>query len=155
MQPPVQTLYWVLFAIGWYGLMFLLVSPKQVPELSRFGFWFGLVQAFVVMGVGQYYGLFRAVGDPNLLGIPLLTSISWIPPVIVFARFFQLADNIWKVAGYVLVFASGTAMVQYFQKLLGMWESVNWNPFYTFLLAMATHSLMAGYLMLRREKILD
>jgi hypothetical protein len=152
MQPSTQTLYWVLFAIGWFILMFLLVPPKQIPELARFGFWFGFIQAIVVMGIGQHYNFFRAVGDPNLLGVPLITSVSWIPPVIIFARFFPLADKSWKIVGYVLLFAFGTSLVQYFQKLIGMWESTNWIPVYTFFLAIATHSLMTGYLLLRREK---
>lgn len=39
--------------------------------------------------------------------------------------------------------------VQYILELPGMWVSLRWSPFYTFLLAVVTHSIMTGYLLIR------
>lgn len=150
---PYQTTYWVILLVISFTIMFLLVPPKQGPELSSFGFVFGLVQAVIVLWVGQsYFKLFKFVGDPTLFGIPMIVSLIWIPPAIVFAKYFHLANTLLKKGAYILVFATGSALGQYALDLLGMFASVRWNPFDTFLLATVTHSIMTVYLILRKNK---
>ena len=152
MLPP-QALYWVLFALAWFALMFFVVPPKQVQKLLPFGFWMGLIQASIVLFLGQVlFKFWRIVGDPTLLGIPVLTAVSWVPPAIIFARFFSWPKTGIQKYAYVLLFAFGTAFTQYLQSLVGMWVNLRWNPFFTFLLALVTHSIMTGYLILNEKK---
>ena len=114
----------------------------------------GLIQAFIILWLGQtYLKLFRLSGDQILLGIPLLTSLSWFPPTILFAAFFPLANTTIKKAAYILAFASGTAIVQHFLlEPLGMWKNLHWNTFYSFLLAIVTHSIMTFYYLVNFRK---
>jgi hypothetical protein len=149
-----QTLYWFIIMIGAFIIMFIIVPPKLVPELSKFGFYFGLVFALIILGIGQgLLNLFTLVGDPTFLGIPLITSVLWIPPTIVFAYFFSFTYELYQRIILIVSFATGTAAFQYLLKEFDMWESRLWSPIYTFLLAILTHSLMTAYLLLNKKKI--
>jgi hypothetical protein len=150
-----QTVYWILFTITLFIIMFLLIPPDHGPELSPFGFWMGLVQAFVVLYLGHaYLKLFNLSGDQTFLGIPLLTALSWVPPSILFAAYFPWANTVLKKAAYILAFASGTAAVQQFLLMpLGMWKNIHWSTFYTFLLAVVTHSIMTVYYLISNNTV--
>lgn len=151
---PYQTTYWVVLLVLSFTIMFVLVPPKQGPELSSFGFLLGLVQAVVVLWLGQsYFKVFNFVGDPTLFGVPMITSLIWIPPAILFAKYFYLAETLPRKGAYILVFALGSALGQYGLSLLGMFESLRWNVLDTFLLALVTHSIMTVYLILRHKKL--
>lgn len=149
-----ETAYWVLLVIGAYAAMFVIVPPNEGPGLSPFGFWLGFVQALVILWVGQArLGLFVAIGDPTVLGIPILTSVLWIPPAILFAYYFRRIKTSFGRFGYVLFFAAGAAGVQYALELLDLWRNLRWNIIATFALAIATHSLMTAVLILRRKRV--
>lgn len=154
MLPP-QTLYWVLFVLAWYVLMYFLLPAGSTKKLLSFGLWFGFAQACVIQYLGQVlFKFWRIAGDPTLLGIPVLTAVSWIPPAAIFARFFSWMKTGLEKAAWVLFFAGGTAIANYLQSLVGMWVNLRWNPFFTFLLALAAHSIMTGYLMISGKNIL-
>lgn len=149
-----HTLYWFIFLIVSFIIMFIIVPPRLGPELSKFGFYFGLVLALIILGIGQgILNLFRLIGDPTFLGIPLITSVLWIPPTIVFAYFFTFTSKVFDRIVLIISFATGVASFQYLLKEFGMWESRIWSPIYTFLLAILTHSLMTAYLLLNKKKI--
>ncbi|MEW5920040.1 MAG: hypothetical protein AB1796_03605 [Bacillota bacterium] len=139
-----QTRNWLLFALGWYIMMFILIPPKRGSKLSPFGFWLGFVQAVILNWITvRNHKLWRLPGDILLSGIPILTSLAWIPPSIIFANFFPTAKSWFWKATYILFFAAGTTIIQYGQKCLGMWENIKWKDLYTFPLAVLTHTLMA------------
>jgi hypothetical protein len=142
-----NTLYWVLLTIGAYLFMFLLVPPQKELKMVVFSFWMGLIQAVVVLWLGQvYFRVFHIVGSPTILGIPILVTISWVPLSIIFGWYFRRANSQEQKAGYIGLFAVITAVAQYLLELAGLWINFRWNAFYTFILALVTHSLMAAYL---------
>lgn len=148
------TLNWVIITIVLYTAMFILVPLKKVAELSPFGFYLGLIQAAFLLWLGQsYLRFFLLVGDPVLFGIPLLSTVSWIPPTIIFAYYSPLADSPVKKIAYVLFFATGAVFVQYSMALMGLWKSLRWNLLYTFILAIFTHTLMTVILLYKRGKL--
>lgn len=138
------TYRWFIFSFFWYVLMFILIPPKKGPKISPFGFYLGFVQAVLLNFIAvKKYKLWKLPGDILYKGIPLLTSLSWIPPSIVYAYYYPYHEKFrWKSA-YTMLFAVGTAIVQYVQGLVGMWESKNWRPIYTLPLALLTHTIMA------------
>jgi len=147
-----ETLHWVLLAIVIYTAMFIVVPPAKGPELAPFGFWFGFVQAVVVLYLGQtHFKVFRLVGDPSFFGVPLISTVIWIVPAVFFAYFFPWAGTTIRKAVLVLIFAAGAAFAQYALDLMGLFENLRWNPFYTFLLAVFTHSNMLGYLLAKNR----
>lgn len=151
------TLNWIFFFILAYVIMFIIIPPEEGPRLSPFGFWMGIVQAIVVLLFGQtVLKLFRLVGDPTLIGIPILTTLSWGPPAIVFVRFLSFQDNLLERVVLIGLFAAGAALAQIVLEFLGMWQSLRfWSPFWTFVLALGTHSVMTIYYVARYEKYLD
>jgi len=139
-----QARNWIIFTIGCYLLMFMIVPPKKGPRLSPFGFYFGFLHAVILNWLAvKTYKLWKLPGDILINGIPVLTCISWLPPAVLFAYFFPYDKKaIWKVA-YIFFYSIGTTIVQYIQGLIGMWESKNWKPIYTLPLSFLTHSIMA------------
>lgn len=138
-----QTKNWLLFTIGLYIMLFIIIPPKRGLGLSPFGFWMGFVQAVILNWITvRKHKLWKLPGDILLAGIPVLTSLSWIPPTILFANFYPAAKKwLWK-ALYVTLFAFGTTLIQSSQKQLGMWENIKWKDIYTFPLALFTHFIM-------------
>ena len=149
---PIQTVYWMLIMVGAFILMFILVPPLRGLELSPFGFWLGLVQALVLLWFGQVYlKVFYFIGDPTFLGVPLLTSLTWIPLVILFAHYFTKSHSRMVKLLLIPLFSIGTGMGQYTIEIIGLFQSLRWSPVYTFFLALGTHSLMAGVLLYIRN----
>jgi hypothetical protein len=148
-----QNLYWIVFVIMLFVVMFITIPPKRGPILSPFGFWMGLIPAFGILWLGQvYFKFFRLIGAPALIGISILAAVAWIPPAILFAFYYPIKGLLWQKIGMVIVFASATTVVQYLLDLLGMWQNIRWSPFYTFLLAIVTHTIMGFYVQIKRKK---
>jgi len=143
-----ETLSWIILFLSLFAIMFIIVPPRKGPELSRFGFWLGIVQAIFILWIGQHYlGLFLAKGDPTLFGVPIFVTLVWFPPTVIFAYFFPRADTTLKKFLYIFMFASGTTVGQIVLENFGLWVSLKWNPIYTFLLALVTHSIMTMVLL--------
>ena len=142
-----QTKNWLMFTIALYVILFIIIPPKRGPKLSPFGFWMGFVQAVFVTGIGvRNKKLWKLPGDILFNGIPILTSLSWIPTSIIFANFYPAAKKrIWKTL-YIMFFAAGTVLIQRFQRVIGMWENIKWKDSYTFPLALVTHLIMTVFL---------
>lgn len=150
---PLNTLYWALATAGLFAFMLIIVQGPRRAELWPFGFWMGLVQAIFIMWAGHsYLTLFESLGDPKVLGVPVFTSLSWVPVSMIFARFFPIGGSTAVRIGYILMFAVGASIGQYTIEALGMWRSVRWSVLDTFLLAVMTHAFMTAYLYIRRAR---
>jgi hypothetical protein len=149
-----QTLYWLLLMAGIFATMFVIVPAKARRELLQVGFWLGLVQAFFWLWLFQTnFQLFRLVGDPTVFGIPVIASLSWIPAVILFAYYFSVMDTTVKIILLILLFAVGGGAIQYFLVMVGMWQNLNWNLGYTFILALTAHIVISTYLLITRHRL--
>ncbi len=150
MQP--ETSYWILVLVGLFVTMFVIVPPNEGPKLSYIGFWLGLVLAFIIIGLGQVqFNFFRVVGDPTIFGIPLISSLAWIPPVIIYAYYFEHTDTPLKKVVLLLIFAAGATFAQYVLEIAGMWENINWRISYTFAMATVTHTIISTFLISRHK----
>jgi len=109
-----------------------------------------------VTGIGvRNKKLWKLPGDILFAGIPILTSLSWIPTSIVFANFYPYAKKrLWK-ALYIIFFAVGTTLIQRTQRIVGMWENIKWKDVYTFPLALVTHLIMTVFLPLFKIQPLE
>ncbi len=151
-----QTTYWLFILTGLTISMFVIIPPKLLLELSYIGFLFGFVQALTLIGLGQvYFRFFLLVGDPTVFGVPLISSLSWIPAVIIYAYYFKTADTLIKKIALLALTGAGAVAAQYILTIAGMWESLNWNLFYTFLLAIFAHTLISTYLFIQYRKKLS
>jgi O-antigen ligase len=149
-----QTLYWLLLMVGIFATMFVIVPAKARRELWQLGIWLGLVQAFFWLWLFQAnFQLFRLVGDPTLFGIPVIASLSWIPAVILFGYYFFKMDTTVKTILLILLFAVGGVAVQYFLEMVGLWQNLNWNLVYTFILALTAHIIISTYLLITRHRL--
>lgn len=139
-----QTRNWLLFTIAWFIIMLLLIPPKRGLKLSPFGFCLGFGQAVILawLAMGRLK-LWKIPGDIMFSGIPVFTSISWIPPAILFVNYYPASKSWFYKAAYILFFAAGTALVQHGQRIAGMWENIRWKDIYTFPLALLTHTIMS------------
>ncbi len=140
-----QTRNWLLFTASTFVLMNILVPAKSRRRLYPFGLCFGFTQAIFL----NWYSvrnnqLWKLPGDLLIKGIPVLTCLSWISPSIIFAYYFPYNKLPLVKSIYILLFASGTTLAQYFHGIVGMWESKNWKPIYTLPLSIATHVFMTG-----------
>lgn len=139
-----QTKNWTIFAIITYVIMFMLIPPKARQRVSPFGFYLGFIQAVLLnLFALNKYKFWKLPGDILICGIPLLTCLSWIPTSIIFAYYYPYGKKLFWKTGYILFFAVGTTIAQYLHGLIGMWESKNWRPIFTFPLAIITHINMA------------
>ena len=119
-------------------------SAKAQVKLSPFGFCLEFAQAVILAWLTmRRLKLWKIPGDIMFSGIPVFTSISWIPPAILFANYYPAGKSWFYKAGYILFFAAGTALVQHGQRITGMWENIRWKDIYTFPLALLTHSVMS------------
>ena len=147
------TVYWLLFMVLAFTTMFIIMPREKILELLTVGFWMGLVQAVVLLWLGQVYlQVFRLSGDPTAFGIPMIASFSWLPAVVLFAYYFIQTSSAVKRIGLVLLFAAGSVVVQYILQRAGLWENLNWNLYYTFMLTLAAHTLISGFIVLTRKQ---
>jgi hypothetical protein len=80
--------------------------------------------------------------------------IAWIPSAIIFAAYFPKNKPWHYYPGYILIFAFGAVGMQVFLEQIGLWESIRWNTFLTFLLALVPHSIMTIYISSVRTRTL-
>lgn len=141
------TYSWLIFVLGLFTVMSLLVSYKNIKKLFPFGFLMGFVQAIIINWPAIYlFRLWRLPGEVFVGNVPIFVSLSWIPPTIIFANFFPAAKGLIIKAVYILIFASGTGVIQLLQGLIGIWESLRWNFVRTFFMALVTHTIMSLFL---------
>ena len=145
-----QWLWWLLLTLLLYIALFVLVSGRTIKDYALFGLVFGAGQAILVLWLFQFLlNMWRLVGDPVLFGITtLFTPIAWIPPSIIFATYFPKNKPWYYIIGYILIFAAGAVVVQFFLEQIGLWQDVRWNLLLTGLLATTTHTVITVYFIL-------
>ncbi|MGM0502043.1 MAG: hypothetical protein ACQERJ_05905 [Bacillota bacterium] len=136
-------------------VLFLLVPWAEIKKLLPFGLIGGLAVALLMqyfaVNVFQWWRFNYAL--INLANTPLGVTLSWVPPVIIFAYFWSIAvSNLGKLI-YIFVFALGTTVVEYSFVLAGYREYLNWNIYLTLGLALIIHLLLGVYLQFFAEKI--
>lgn len=144
----VQVYYWLALLGILTIALFLLVPLDRIRQLFVFGLIGGVGLAVVVFTLASLLNVWTTIGGIKLFGyIPILPSIAWFFPTVMFGNFFPKSDS-WVVrGGWILLFALGSVVLQYVFDVLGMWRSIHWNLFYTFLLAVTTHTLLTFYMM--------
>ena len=140
------SIYWLLFTILAFAILFLLVRYQRIQQLFSFGFWLGFFFAAIVNWLGVNMLGWLMPGDILLLGIPLFSSLYFIPVAIGFAHYYPLKKDWMVKVDYVLLFAAITTFLQSLQAILGMWQGAfGWNVAYTFILAIVIHTVMTAY----------
>ena len=142
------SLVWFYLFVILLVALFFIVPKDEIKDLLPFGLIGGLVLALIL----QYFAVnvFRwwkfTHGLINFFNAPLGVSLSWIPPVIIFAYFWSITDSILGKFIYISFFAVGTTIVEYSFVLAGYREYINWNVYLTLVLAFTIHLLLALYL---------
>ncbi len=84
----VQIYYWIGFITLLFFAMVILVSIERIRQLFVFGLLGGTGLAVVIFYLARMFNLWRIIGGINVLGIPILPSIGWFFPVIIFEIIF-------------------------------------------------------------------
>ncbi|MEJ6951610.1 hypothetical protein [Natronospora cellulosivora (SeqCode)] len=137
------TLYWMIFTLTWFVILSIAVPRKKIIELLPYGFFLGFIHSIVLnYFTVHHFKVWILQGEIFIFGIPLFTSLAWISPVIIFSYYYPFNKQRSLQISYILLFAAGIAMVNYFLSLANMWEINNWRFIYTFILAIFTHTIM-------------
>lgn len=139
--------YWILVNVFLLVITLVLVPLERIKQLFVYGFIGGTVLAVIIFFVADILDLWETVGSIEVFNVPILPTIAWFFPVVVFANFFPKSDLLISKILYILLFAVGSVVVQYTFTVLGMWINIKWSLFYTFLLAIGTHTFLSLYLM--------
>lgn len=138
---------WTLVNVFLFVILLVLVPLERIKKLFVYGLIGGTGLAIVIFYVADALNLWNLVGTIKIFNISILPAVAWFFPVVIFANFFPKSDLVISKILYILMFATGSVVVQYGFAILGMWENINWNLFYTFLLATGTHTFLTLYLM--------
>lgn len=142
----ILTLYWLAFSAVAFAALYFVIPRQRIQQLFPFGFWLGFFLAGVVNWLGMnVFGWFMP-GDILLFGLPIFSSLYFIPLAIGFAHYYPLKKDWMVKVDYVLLFAAITTFLQSVLAILGMWQGANgWNVAYTFILAAIIHTVMTVY----------
>lgn len=144
----VQTYYWIVLLGILIVAMFSLVPMERIRRLYVFGLVGGIGSAVGIFMLASVFQLWTIIGGIELFDdFPILPSICWFFPTVIFGCYFPKSDSFIARAGLVLLFAAGSVVAQLVFEELGMWKSIHWNLFYTFLLAITTHTILSLYMM--------
>ncbi len=149
------TLLWALLTLLLSAVLLILVPWRLVKAYLPYGLLLGTGQALIIVWLFQFFLKFwQLTGDPVVLGFTtLFTPLAWIAPTIIFAYFFPKGRPWYYIAGYILLFASGAIVAQLLLEQAGMWWSISWNPLFTGLLAIFTHSVLTAGLLMTRARV--
>lgn len=137
-----KSYYWLLLAALAWAVTFLLVPREKIKRLLSIGFWGGLVLTIIIQVVSVYWlGLykFNFMQFP-ILGFPLFLPFIWFAETIIFMNFFP--ESTGKRAVYIIAFSAGVTLINWFLLSYGLQTLIRWNLFYTFLLALVTHTMI-------------
>ena len=143
-----EVFWWIGFNILLLVVTFLLVPMERFKQLFVYGLIGGSGLAIPIFFIANYFELWETVGGIDLwMDVPLLPTTAWFFPVVIFGHFFPKSDSFLAKLGYIAFYALGAIVVQYTVARMGLWINKNWNLFYTFLLALTTHSILTLYIM--------
>ena len=134
--------------------MFLIVPYEQIKKFLSLGLIGGLVVAFILIYFMQnFFGFwdFFNLDIWYFLEMPVFLSAVWIPVVIIFAHFLEIAEYLTTAVFIILLFPAGATLVHYFLINLNLLVYFNWNLFYTFLVSLGIHLGITYYLYIRNQ----
>lgn len=135
-------------------LTFILVPLKQIKELFSVGlvggFGIGFILNYLMSNVFGYWS-YRNADFINVLNVPILLTVGWVPCIIAFSylivKYKQILTRIIVLAAFPL----GGIFIHYFLRKNNMLEYNNWNLPLTFSVSLAIHTGIFVYLYLRNS----
>ena len=154
-----SSLFWVmLFVLISLIAVFTVPKPRIVITLpfallSGFVLSFGMMYLYVNV---FHWWKFNYTGTFSVAGVPLLSSLSWTPAVIIYTHFLSRLKKKWQFYGYILGASVATAFSVQILVIMNYVEFIKWNIFYTFVMALVLFSGLNYYLshitLLKREE---
>lgn len=138
----------ILFILGTI-LMFILVPMDRIIKFSLLGLIGGLGVALVLVHVMQNifsYWVFKGVDLLYIRGIPVLLSSTWIPIEIIFGHLTTKTRSLLTRISLLFAVPLASAFVHYLLILNKMLSYNYWNLTGTFLVSLAIHAVILGYL---------
>ncbi|MGI6358197.1 MAG: hypothetical protein ACOX2K_05850 [Bacillota bacterium] len=150
-----NSLVWVLLFILAAIAMLVLVPRRDVIKLLPFGVVGGFLLALAVQWVAIHLlriWRFNFTQFASYRGIPLFLALSWVPATIIFGYWLrQIRSNTGRFF-FIAAFALGTVLLEWAFVLTGYRTYLRyWNVFYTAILALVLHYLLAWYLLATRQ----
>lgn len=138
----------ILFMLG-SVLMLMLVPMDRIIKFSLVGLIGGLGLALVLVYVMQNmfsYWVFKGVDLLYVRGIPILLSSTWIPVEIIFSHLTTKNRSFLTRLGLLIAVPVLAAFLHYLLILNRMLTYNYWNLTGTFLVSLAIHAAILGYL---------
>ena len=138
-----QVYYWIGLNLILLGTMFAFIPFNQIRQLFLYGLFGGTVLSLFIFYLAHILKLWKIIGGINLFQFPILPAIAWFFPTVGFGHFYPKdADLLYRI-GFISLFATFSVVFNYIFVKLGMWKSIQWNYFYTFLLASVAHIFLS------------
>ena len=133
----------------------MLVPRRDVVRLLPFGIVGGFLLALAVQWVAVSLlriWRFNYTEFASYAGIPLFLALSWMPTMIIFGHWLQQIRSNTGRFFFIAAFAVGTVLLEWAFVFTGYRDYLRyWNVFYTAILALAIHYLLAWYLLATRH----
>ncbi|HEY3314825.1 MAG TPA: hypothetical protein VGL40_06010 [Bacillota bacterium] len=132
---------WVILLVGAYAVALLLLRRRflgLLPYGFVAGFFYTLAIQYLAVDVLGLWRYRLAFAGPTVYGIPFFVLLVWIPEVMLFIHYYPV-NNVSRVF-YIFMFSVGATLIQYpFVSPLELLIYLQWNVFWTFVLAVASH----------------
>jgi hypothetical protein len=135
--------------IGSLLFTFLIVPWERIRELFWVGIVGGLLVAFILVYLMQNifgFWIFHQVDLLYLLGVPFFLSAAWIPVVIIFSHLLAQYESWFLTVMAIMAFPIAATIIHTFLIANQMLTYHNWNLMLTFLISLAIHLGILGYL---------
>lgn len=141
-----QVYYWIGLNLILLGTMFVLIPFDRIQQLFLYGLFGGTGLSLIIFYLAHILKLWTIIGGINIYHVPILPAIAWFFPTVGFGYFYPKDGDLLYKIGFIAFFAAFSVVFNYIFIQLGMWESIHWNYFYTFILASAAHAFLSFYL---------
>jgi hypothetical protein len=154
-----QSLVWIiLFTLVAIGML-IFVPRREILKLLPFGVVGGFLLAAIIQIVAVWVlGLwsFNYTQIASYRGIPIFLTLVWLPTVIIFGHWLlQIRSGTGRFF-FTAAFALATVALEWAFVFTGYRQYHRfWNVFYTALLALVLHYLLAWYLLSVRRPMSD
>lgn len=140
----------LVLCLGVAALLYI-VPWSRIRELGWLGMIGGFGIALLMIGFMQNlsgYWLFHQVDLVDFYHIPLALSLTWSPLIIIFGHLMTFYRHPGIRIGILAIFPAGATFFHFLLIKGGFLTYHYWNLFDTFLLSLAIHIVIAGYLLL-------
>lgn len=150
-----MSLLWIIYFLLAAIAMLILVPQRDIVRLLPFGLVGGFGIAAIVQMIAVWYmrlWRFNYTELASYRGIPIFIALSWMPLTIIFGRWLLAIRSGTGRFFYIAAFALATVGLEWGLLLAGYLVHRNWNIFYTAILALVLHYLLAWYLLAVRPR---